>query len=222
MIRQTSWLPVLVLLVSSGAAAGIDFDAIQRFDPAEHAQTLTECDRLAAHPNDPYRVTDGLTGAQMDLPAAIVACHAALETDPHNPRLNYQLARAYGYSGRHAEGDAFRVRALMAGYPQSLFVMGYILVTGWDGAEPDPCTGGELIRRAAAAGRYAGLVGFPHYYLMGHFDGCSDYPQIDQAEMLEFLDRAASSDFYQRILVDQLKHQLQQGGEPAGAGPEDR
>lgn len=200
-----------VLLLSIGLAApvaAIDFAAIEAFDPARYSQMVTECDRLAAHPSDPHRVSDGLTGAQMNLAAAIEACHVAIEADPDNPRLNYQLARAYGYSGRHSEGDAFRTRALMGGYPQSLFVMGYIMVTGWDGADPDPCTGGELIRRSAHAGRYAGLVGFAHYYLMGHFDGCRDYPRIDRAEMLEFLERAESADFYRAILTDQLRRQL--------------
>lgn len=195
--------------IGPALAETIAFDRIAVFDPTRHSVEVTECDRLAAHPNDPHRVTDGLTRAEMDLDAVMRACHAALEQDPDNPRLNYQVARAYGYAGRHAEGDVYRQRALMAGYPQSLFVMGYIMVTGWDGSPPRPCTGGELIRRSAQAGRYAGLVAFPHYYLTGHFDDCSDdYPVIDRAEMLDFLARATSSDFYQSILVDQLVHQL--------------
>ncbi len=186
----------------------IDFDRIAVFDPQAHAAEVTECDRLAAHPSDPHRLSAGLTRAEMDLEAVKIACHQALSENPDSPRLNYQLARAYGYAGRHEEGDIYRHRALMAGYPQSLFVVGYIMVTGWDGAEPRPCTGGELIRRSAQAGRYAGLVAFPHYYLMGLFADCADYPLIDREEMLDFLARAASSDFYHSILVDQLTHQL--------------
>lgn len=200
----------LVLTLSFGLAQAepIDFDRIAVFDPQAHSTELTECDRLAAHPSDPHRVASGLTRAEMDLEAARIACHQALHEDPDNPRLNYQLARAYGYAGRHEEGDLYRRRALMAGYPQSLFVVGYIMVTGWDGSEPRPCDGGELIRRSAQAGRYAGLVAFPHYYLMGMFESCGDYPQINREEMMDFLAQAASSDFYRSILVDQLKHQL--------------
>lgn len=199
---------VLLFAGQATVAQAIDFDRIAVFDPTAHSSEITECDRQAAHPNDPHRVSPGLTRAEMDMDAVMAACHRALEQDPDNPRLNYQLARAYGYSGRHEEGDVYRQKALMAGYPQSLFVMGYIMVTGWDGAEPQPCTGGELIRRSAQAGRYAGLVAFPHYYLMGHFDDCTDYPVIKRSEMLDFLNQAESSDFYQSILVDQLALQL--------------
>ena len=195
------------LLVWQGAWA-VDFDRIAVFDPTAHSQEITDCDREASHPSDLHRVIEGRTRDQMDMAAAMEACHRALESDPDNPRLNYQLARAYGYSGRHAEGDSYRMKALMAGYPQSLFVMGYIMVTGWDGAEPDPCTGGELIRRSAHAGRYAGLVAFPHYYLMGRFDHCDEFPHIDHAEMLGLLDQAATDDFYRSILIDQLRRQL--------------
>lgn len=202
-------IALVLLLLAADPARALDFARIGVFDPAEHSQAVTDCDRLASHPSDPHRVIEGLRRDQMDMEAAMAACHRALETDPDNPRLNYQLARAYGYSGRHAEGDSYRMKALMAGYPQSLFVMGYIKVTGWDGEPPDPCTGGELIRRSAHAGRYAGLVAFPHYYLMGQFAGCGDYPPLDQGEMLGFLEQAGSSDFYRGILVDQLKLQMQ-------------
>ncbi len=204
---RAMWLVFLSSLAVHGAFA-VDFERIAAFDPSTHSLTVTDCDRLASHPNDPHRVIEGLAGAEMDLAAAMEACHRALESDPDNPRLNYQLARAYGYAGRHAEGDSYRMKALMAGYPQSLFVMGYIMVTGWDGAPPNPCTGGELIRRSAHAGRYAGLVAFPHYYLMGHFDGCDDFPRIDREEMLGFLGRAETGDFYRSILVDQLRLQI--------------
>ncbi len=209
-MRHLPYALVFSLGLSLGPiqAASIDFEKIAVFDPQAHSIDVTECDRLAAHPSDPHRVADGLTRAEMDLDAVMVACHEALENDPDNPRLNYQLARAYGYAGRHDEGDVYRHRALMAGYPQSLFVMGYIMVTGWDGSEPRPCDGGELIRRSAQAGRYAGLVGFPHYYLMGHFADCGDYPLIDREEMLDFLAAASSGDYYRSILVDQLSHQL--------------
>lgn len=195
------------LLFWQGAWA-VDFERIAEFDPAAWSQEITDCDREASHPSDPHRVIEGKTRDQMDMDAAMAACHRALESDPDNPRLNYQLARAYGYSGRHADGDSHRMKALMAGYPQSLFVMGYIMVTGWEGADPDPCTGGELIRRSALAGRYAGLVAFPHYYLMGYFDDCGNVPLMDPAQMLEFLDQAGSRDFYRSILVDQLRLQL--------------
>ena len=195
-------------LLQSGPVLLVEIDI---YDRAAWSRAVTACDRLAGHPDDPEAVTERVSRAEMDLEAAIAACLEAVEADPVNPRLNYQLARAYGYSGLHAEGQPFRDAALRAGYPQSLFVVGYIRLTGWDGGAADPCYGGELIRRSAQAGRFAGLVGFPHYALTGEFDDCESYPVIDDAEMLGFLERAAdeTSDFYRSMLVTQLRARIE-------------
>ncbi|MEQ8433507.1 MAG: hypothetical protein RIA71_04645 [Oceanicaulis sp.] len=188
----------------------VSLESIETYAREAFDRTPTQCDALIAHPSDPERVGEGVSRADADLPAAILACTDAVEADPGNPRLNYQLARAYGYSGLHEEGQPYRDAALRAGYPQSLFVVGYIRVENWDGRGADPCYGGELIRRSAHAGRYAGLVGFPHYALMGVFDACGAVPAVDTAEMLGFLDEAEarSSDYYQGLLVDQLRARL--------------
>ena len=191
-------------------SALVPLPEIGSYQRADHDRTVTACDEQASHPDDPERVTNGVGQAAMDKPAAIEACLAAVAVDPGNPRLNYQLARAYGYSGLHEEGQPYRDAALRAGYPQSLFVIGYIRVTDWDGAGVDACYGGELIRRSAQAGRFAGLVGFPHYALTGAFEGCETYPVIDEAEMLAFLDRAQpqASDFYRSALIAQLRARI--------------
>lgn len=188
----------------------VSLDDIQTYDRADWSRAATDCDRLAGHPSDPERVGEGRARADIDLDAAIAACLDAVGDDPDNPRLNYQLARVYGYSDRHEEGDPYRNTALAAGYPQSLFVVGYIRLEGWDGRGKDACYGGELIRRSALAGRYAGLVGFPHYALNGLFDDCPSYPVVDDAEIKAFLDRAGpqSKTYYQRLLVSELKTRL--------------
>jgi tetratricopeptide (TPR) repeat protein len=172
------------------------------------SRKVTQCDELASHPDDPEKVAPGVTQNAVALNAAIGACTKALKTDPDNPRLNYQLARAYGYSGRHAEGAPYRQKALLAGYPQSLFVVGWINVTGWGGSEKDVCTGAELIRKSAHAGRQAGLIGFPHYVVNGTFGACP--VAKDKAEMLAFLERAEKQapDFYQRVAIELLREDV--------------
>ena len=201
--------PITLLLSSLAFSASADpFENIVTYDRDAFDRTITDCDLLAGHPSDPERVIEGgITRDKMDKPAAIEACHKALKADPENPRLNYQLARAYGYSGLHEEGDLYRMKAVEAGYPQSLFVFGYIRIEGWDGRPKDPCYGGELVRRSAHAGRFAGLVGFPHYAQTGAFNDCDAYPAIDIEEINGFLDQAEdrASDYYQRILVKSLK-----------------
>ena len=193
--------------VSGPVTIDVPLSQIGSYSRAAFNRTPTECDRLAAHYDDPERVGEGVSRAGMDKPAAIEACRSAVADDPENPRLRYQLGRAYGYSGRHAEAMPHREAALRAGYPQSLFVMGYIRTTGWDGAPPDPCYGGELILRSARLGRMAGLVGFPHYALLGFFDDCDSYPRYTQGDLLELLDRAeaATSNFYKTALIEQLR-----------------
>ncbi|MEO1038507.1 MAG: hypothetical protein AAFX09_03100 [Pseudomonadota bacterium] len=196
-----------LLAASLQSAPLVALDEIRTYERAAWDRSATACDVEASHPDDPESVGEGVARAEMDLEAAVAACLEAVEADPANPRLNYQLARAYGYSGLHAEGQPYRDAALKAGYPQSLFVVGYIRLTGWDGRGADPCYGGELIRLSAHAGRFAGLVGFAHYALTGQFDGCApDTPRIDRDEMLGFLSEAGeqASGFYQQALVEQL------------------
>lgn len=216
-MRQASFfvscLPVLLLTPLVPAADNdslhVPLDEIGVYSAGDHSSDVTECDRLAGHPSDPNAVTEGVSRAAMDVPAAIEACRQALEADPDNPRLNYQLARAYGYAGMHEKATPYRQVALSAGYPQSLFVMGYILVTGWSGMEADPCYGGELIRRSAEAGRYAGLVGFPYYAVKGTFTACDDM-EVTADQLEGMLDAATERgpDYYQGLLIDLLRDRV--------------
>ncbi len=207
---------LFLMQAGATASAGGPFDDLETYSRDDWSRAITECDRLAGHPNDPESVTDGIEQEDMNFDAAIAACLRDLENDPDNPRLNYQLARAYGYAGRHEEGQRYRDAALHAGYPQSLFVVGYIRVTGWDGRGTDPCYGGELIRRSAHAGRFAGLVGFPHYALTGAFDDCDTWPVVDRDEMLGFLETAVdkADGYYQVILVEQLTERVRALDQP--------
>lgn len=193
------------------AAHPVNLDEIAAYRRDAFNRDVTRCDELASHPDDPERVTIGISQSAVDIDAGLTACHEAVEADPSNPRLNYQLARLYGYAGRHGEGDVYRDAALRAGYPQSLFVIGYIRITGWDGRPADPCYGGELVRRSAMAGRMAGLIGFPHYAVSGAFEGCPPgLPMIDPAQMRQFLQTARNetTDFYRLALIEQLEARL--------------
>jgi hypothetical protein len=181
------------------------------------AADVTECDRLAAHPSDPDRVAPGVAQNDVDLPAAIAACQAAVAADPANGRLNYQLARSLGYAGRGKEAAPYRAAAVKADYPQALFVVGFIHLFGLNDAEKDACKAGDLIRRSALKGRQAGLVGFPHWAMSGLFDGCA--VSRDKAEMAAFLARdktQADGDFYQGLLIESLAARLGQQASASG------
>jgi TPR repeat protein len=191
------------------AAAAMPAEVVVPFDPSKYSQVPTECDRLASHGDDPYHVAPGLEKPQMDLPRAIDACRAAVKADPANPRLNYLLGRTLGYSGRGAEGLANREAAIAANYPQALFVIGYMSLTGMNQQPKDVCRGAELIRRSAQQNRIAGQLGFVYYVLRGDFKDCK--VRKDKQEMLGFLAAArkvAQGDYYQNLLADKLEEDL--------------
>ncbi len=207
-----------VVLAAAFAAPAQAADAFRPFDPKLYSQAPTECDRLASHPDDPYHVQPGKERKDIDLPKAIAACEAAVKADPKNPRLNYQLARVYGYSGQGEKSIPYRKAAVDADYPQALFVVGYITLTGMNKQPQDTCLAGELIRRAAQQGRLAGQVGFVHYVVTGVFDKCA--VRKDPAEMQGFLDAAKKQldgDYYKTLLVEQLERQVKARAAQPGA-----
>lgn len=78
-----------------GSAAGGDFDP-------ENYPEETECDRLAANPDDPMKVGVGVGGGRLEAAHAITACSRAVEAHPDTLRFRYQLGRAY-WKGLHPE-----------------------------------------------------------------------------------------------------------------------
>ena len=199
MIRVPTTLVVFCLL----AALRVHAVEFEDYDFGRWSQAVTECDRLTAHGRDPGHVAPPVTRAEMDKDAAIEACLAALEADPGNPRLNYQLGRAYGYSGRGEEAMPYRLKALEADYPQSTFVIGYISLLGMT-IDQDTCRALDLWLRSAKYRRLAALVSLPRHYLKGDFDGCG--VDISNEDLRAYLEEAkkVSSDYYVGMLADEL------------------
>jgi TPR repeat protein len=131
---------------------------------------VTLCDRLASHPSDPDRVTAGVQRADIDLAAAEAACHENIVTRPGSARARYQMGRVLYYQDKVEESLKHLEIAADIGYPQAIFVLGYLHVEGK--APRDPCKAARLWRRSA---------GLDHpwtgYYLVKHvldgtFDDC--------------------------------------------------
>jgi len=189
------------------AFGGLSAETLQ-WDASPYSQEITECDLASAHPSDPNKVAPGVSQADMNFPAAIAACEAAVAEDPDNPRLRYQLARVYTYSGQTGKGWPHMEAAVAAEYPQALFVSGYMQYLGRSGANADACAAGRLLRRAAQYGRLAGQIGFTRYALDGGFDRCEGL--AEPAELRPFLAAAAesTSDYYRTMLVGMLKKEV--------------
>ena len=192
----------LALTCGLGVSAQAEVEFID-YDYARFSQEVTECDRLASHGRDPGHVAPAVSSSGMDKPAAIAACQQAVDADPDNPRLNYQLGRAYGYSGRGEEAMPYRLKALEADYPQSLFVIGYLYSIGRT-IEPDICKTYGLWQRAARYRRLAALIALPRHSLRGDFEACG--PAIPPEDLRAYLNeaRAQSRDYYVGMLVDDL------------------
>jgi TPR repeat protein len=203
--RALARLVAGAMLAAAAPAWSVEFED---YDFARFSQEVTECDRLASHGRDPGHVAPPVSQEAMDKPAAIAACLEAVENDPENPRLNYQLGRAYGYSGRGDEAMPYRLKAVAADYPQSLFVIGYLYFLGLT-IEQDTCKALELWQRGARYRRLAALVSLPRHYLRGDFDACDVH--IPDADLEAYLTEArnVSSDYYVGMLVEDLLAELE-------------
>lgn len=185
----------------SSAALAVEF---ADYDYSRWSQEITECDRLASHGLDPGHVAPAVTRDGMDKEAAIEACKKAVAAEPDNPRLNYQLGRAYGYSNRGEEAMPFRLKALEQDYPQSLFVIGYLHLNGWT-IEQDTCRALELWQKSAHYRRLAALVALPRHYMRGDFADCG--VEITSADLLAYLTeaRGQTDDYYVGMLIEELE-----------------
>jgi TPR repeat protein len=175
------------------------------YDYSRWSQEVTGCDLLATHILDPGHVGDvGVESSNMDKDAAIAACEIAVAKDPENPRLNYQLGRAYGYSNRGEEAMPYRLKAVEKEYPQSLFVIGYLYLLGRT-IEQDKCKTVELWIKSAQYRRLAALVALPRHYMRGDFEGCGvNIPPDDLRAYLEEARATSGGDYYVNLLTEDL------------------
>ncbi|MEM1261635.1 MAG: hypothetical protein AAGH76_04530 [Pseudomonadota bacterium] len=203
-MRALRNLATLTLLVGATADADVAFED---YDYERWSQAVTGCDILASHGRDPGHVSPGVSQSGMDKPAAIAACQVAVANDPDNPRLNYLLGRAYGYSGRSEDAMPYRNKALAADYPQSTFTFGYLHLLGL-GVPKDPCLTLEYWQRSAKYKRLAALVSLPRHYLRGDFDSCE--VELSASTLTAYLTeaRAQSSDYYVGLLIEDLEADL--------------
>lgn len=173
------------------------------------AQMVTDCDRLAAHPEDPDRITEGVPTSAVDQDTAIAACQADLEADPGNARLTYQLARVYFYNGRTADAVATMEKSAEGGHRQAQFVMGALISNKRPDTSGDMCEAELWWAKSAKAGRLAAQVSYVRHTTKGLFDGCTRHATLD--EMTAFLDNVRNNgggDYYLRLLIVDLTEDL--------------
>lgn len=169
---------------------------------------VTGCDRLAANPPDPDRVTEGVPRSAVDIPAAIAACRIAVDAHPDVARFSYQLGRVLFYDGQTALALESFGRAIEQDYRQAKFLTGLIMTRGYDGVPDDPCRVEALWRSAAHQNHANAQVSYVDSAVRGRFDACAD--RASTAEMAAFLDGAVPQMGYVgSLLIANLRHDLE-------------
>lgn len=165
---------------------------------------VAECDRLAAHPEDPQKVTPGLPAEQIDYPAAIAACEAAVAAEPANMRVRYQLARVLFYSNANERAVEQMRIAADAGYVQAQYIYATFIARGRPYAPTDICLAEQYWRKAADARRQSARVQYVRHALRERFAGCPG--AASWADMRAMLDAAAedATGIYQQAIVEDL------------------
>ncbi|WP_074061631.1 SEL1-like repeat protein [Rhizobium etli] len=150
---QTGWSSVaLVILVSSTATAADNRETIQADVHAGVPET--ECDRLAAHPDDKQRLPS-VKGVEKPVPESVTACLAAVESYPGSPRLNYQAGRAYQTVKDYENALAYYSKASELGSASAKASLGWMYAAGMGVAEDD-VKAFKLFIEAAEAGSVEG------------------------------------------------------------------
>lgn len=113
----------------------IELSAIDRStqsDGADVAATDGDCDRLAAHPDDPARPpgVDGVPFQDIDAQRAVRACEAALARNTGNARYQLQYARSLHKAGRMAEAVTYYQQAGLQGHPLAQKTLGFAYANG--------------------------------------------------------------------------------------------
>jgi uncharacterized protein YhfF len=169
-----------------------------------------DCDRLAAHPEDPQRVTDGVAQGDIDYPRALAACELAVRAEPANARARYQLARLLFYTNQHERAVAEMRRSADDGHVQAQYIYGTFVARGRPFAPTDLCIAERYWRSAAMAGRQAARVQYVRFALKDRFAGCAD--AADDG-VLGALVEAAGKDakgLYEQVLVEDFREALAQ------------
>jgi uncharacterized protein YhfF len=169
---------------------------------------VAACDRLAAHPEDPQKVTPGLSAEQIDYPAATAACEAAVAAAPDNLRVRYQLARVLFYADQNERAVEQMRIAADGGYVQAQYIYATFIARGRPYAPKDICLAGRYWLKSSAAGRQSARVQYVRYALRESFASCPDAATWD--EMRALLDAAARDavGIYQQAIVEDLGEAL--------------
>jgi TPR repeat protein/ABC-type uncharacterized transport system substrate-binding protein len=133
------------------------------------AALVLACDRAAASPTDKNRRVGvpAIFFASIDPKIAIPACQEAAEAAPENPRILFQLGRAYAAAKANESARAYFQKASDLGYPPAQANLGAFYAFGAGGLERNDEEALRLSRLAADQGGGLGHVNIGFFYEVG-------------------------------------------------------
>jgi TPR repeat protein len=196
----------------AGAAAAAAGPAAAAAGPVA-AVVPTECDLLAGDPSDPDKAGPGVAPAQLRAwnDSAILACLRAVQAEPGDGRLHYNLGRALlAKPERHTEAQRELRTAAEQHHRQAQFALGLLYSDGIPGElAADACAALPLWRDAADRGHAAARVSLAGAFVRGRYRACATVPSRATVEAyLEAAAAAAEGDYYERLLIADLRERL--------------
>jgi TPR repeat protein len=157
LLRCLNELSRIAALFSRAAAFGMCANLVFGSDlvKADQQDPRAQCDRYAARKLGVAVTAPGVSFEQLDPKLVIPVCAAAVQRDPKNGQLLYQLGRGYEKAGRFTDAiDRYRQAAAVS-YAPAYASIGYMYSVG-SGVEKDERRAAEWFRNAAEAGDPAG------------------------------------------------------------------
>jgi len=127
------------------------------------ANSTTDCDVEAADPDDPRRLTPGVSWGLVNTRTAIRACAFALARDQTNARLLFQFGRVLDIAEKFREAEFFYRRAGDLNYSAALVSLGYMYRES-RGRTRDDAEAAKLYRKAAELGDLRGRTDIGKMY----------------------------------------------------------
>jgi TPR repeat protein len=167
LLRSSNTLSRTAALLSKVAAFGICSNLISGVDSAKANQSPdAQCDRYATLKLGVSVTAPGVSFEQLDPKMVIPACEAAVERDPTNGRLLYQLGRGYEKAGRFSEALDRYGQAAAVNFTPAYGPIGNMYSAG-RGVEKDERRAFEWFRNAAGAGDPTGQFALGQIYENG-------------------------------------------------------
>lgn len=126
---------------------------LEESKPPTVGSHVSDCDLLAAHPDDPEKnEVAGIADEDMDGKMAVTACLDEVEEDPDDPVLHFQLGRAYWKLEQYDKAVEQLLVAAEDDHGGALAYLGDVVLYGVGGVESDPEVARQLYARAVEEG----------------------------------------------------------------------